>query len=168
MPNQQNIDNLKLLNEKKNQAKSAIFVHYRGLSGNLDTQLRTQIKNVGGEMMVAKNTLLKLVFGSKELNTALSGPTAVIWAYQDEIAPLKTVSDFAKTNELPIVTAGFLDDKVLTQQEVDRLAKLPGKLELQAKVVGSLAAPLSGFVNVLQGNIRKFTYILKAIQETKH
>ena len=63
--------------------------------------------------------------------------------------------------------AGVLENKAMTQEEMVALAKLPGKDELLAKVVGSLKAPVSGLVNVLGGNLRALVYTLQAIKEQK-
>ena len=168
MPCQQNINLLEEVKGKKNKSKSVIFIHYRGLGSNDLNNLRSKVKAAGGEVSIYKNTLLKIAFAKEELNSSLIGPTAAVFAYEDEIAPLKILADFNKNKELPTFTAGFLDDRVLSADDLIKLSKLPGKLELQAKVVGSLAAPLSGIVNVLQGNIRKFVYVLEAIKNQKN
>ncbi|NMC35756.1 50S ribosomal protein L10 [Candidatus Beckwithbacteria bacterium] len=168
MPSQQNVDLLNQIKDKKNQSKATIFAHYRGLGVNQLNELRDKIREVGGELLVTKNTLLRLAYNNKDLDEALQGPTAAVFAYEDEVAPLKVVADFSKDNELPEFTAGYFDDKALTADQVIALSKLPGKQELQAKVVGSLAAPLSGMVNVLQGNIRNLVYVLGAIKNSKN
>lgn len=167
MPSIKNVQQLELLKQKKTEAKSVVFAHYRGLGVNDVSQLRSQIKDAGGEMLVTKNTLLRLAFADKELDKALVGPTAAIFAYEDEIEPLKIVSEFSKKHQLPTLTAGFFDDKVLDLDQVQQLSKLPGKKELQAQLVGTIAAPISGFLNVLQGNTRNLIYALKAVADQK-
>ena len=85
----------------------------------------------------------------------------------DELAK-RIRSVFAKENEnLEII--GGLDDtgKVLSREDVMTLAKLPSREVLTAQVVGTIAAPLSGFVRVLNGNITQFMYALNAIQDKK-
>ena len=168
MPSKKNIDLLADINQKKDRAKSAVFVHYRGLTGNQLNQLRDEIKQAEGEILVTKNTLLRKAFANDQLNQALVGPTAVIFAYEDEIAPLKILTRFAKNAELPTLTGGFMDQRALSPEDVTQLSLLPGKLELQAKLVGSLNAPLFGMVNVLAGNIRNLIYALKAIEDNKN
>jgi large subunit ribosomal protein L10 len=168
VPSQKNISLLESIKEKMSQSKSVVFADYRGLSVNQFNELRQKIKDQGGEVLVTKNTLLKLAFAKEELNQSLNGPTAVILGYEDEIAPIKVIADFQKDNDLPTFKAGVLEDKVLSQEDLIQLAKLPGKQQLQAILVGTLAAPLSGFVNVLQGNIRKLVYTLNAIKNQKN
>jgi large subunit ribosomal protein L10 len=167
MPNKKNQAELQTIQEKKDQAKSVIFAHYAGLGVNQMNDLRQKIKDAGGELVVAKNTLLRIAFGDQTLSEALVGPTVTVFSYEDEIAPLKAVAQFEKDNELPTFTAGYMDAKSLSREEVVQLAKLPGKLELQAQLVGTLAAPMSGLLNVFQGNTRNLVYALKAIQEQK-
>jgi len=168
MPSQKNITNLADIQNKKAKSKTVFFAHYHGLKSNQINDLRGKIKQVGGEMVVAKNTLLKIAFGkSIEIDNALNGPTATIFSYEDDISPLKVVADYAKENELPTFTAGYLDNIIINADEVVKLSKLPSKQELKAGVVRSISSPLYGIVNVLQGNIRNLVYTLKAIESKK-
>jgi large subunit ribosomal protein L10 len=167
MPSQQNVTLLNEINEKKGKSKTVVFAHYRGLSVNQMTELRRKVKEAGGEMLVTKNTLLRISFDNPTLSEALTGPTAAFFAYEDEISPLKVVADYHKDHELPTFIAGYFGGNTLSADQVVTLSKLPSKLELQAQVVGTLAAPLSGMVNVLQGNIRKLVYALEAIKNKK-
>ena len=167
MPNQKNISQLDVIKQKVEKSKSVIFADYKGLSVNQFNELRSKVRENGGEMLVAKNSLVKIVLKNKDINKALVGPNVAIFAYKDEIAPLKAVAEFNKENNLPVFTAGFFDNKTLTTDDVVKLSQIPGKKELQAKIVGSLAAPLSGMLNVLQGNLSNLVYALKAIQDNK-
>ncbi len=167
MPSKKNIAELKVINEKKDRAKSVTFIHYRGLGANQLNDLRNKIRETGGELFITKNTLLKISFSDQKLNNILMGPTAAIFAYEDEIAPLKIVADFEKDNKLPTFTGGYFDGEGMIANDVIQLSKLPSKLELQSKLVGTLAAPMSGFLNVLQGNTRNLVYALKAIVDKK-
>lgn len=160
MPNAKNVATVNLLKTKLKDAKSLVFADASGLSVNLQRELRQTVKLAGGELIVVKNTLLKLALGVKEL---LPGPTITLLAYEDEIAPIKALAEFAKTHELPKIKAGFLAKEPLSKEQVETLANLPTRIELLAKTVGSLKSPISGFVNVLQGSLRKLVYVLKAV-----
>lgn len=96
-----------------------------------------------------------------------SGPLAVAFGYEDEVAPAKLCWQFAKKNKALEITGGILEKDILTKEEIENLAKLPGKDELIAKVVGSIGAPISGFVNVLAGNLRGLVGVLGAIKDQK-
>ncbi len=167
MPSQTNINELSKIKEKASKAKSVIFADYKGLTVNDFNKLRNKIRENGGEVLVTKNTLLRLTFQNENLNSSLVGPTVAIFSYEDEIAPLKAVAEFNKEHNLPVLTAGFFDNQALSSDEVVTLSKIPGKKELQAKIVGSLAAPLTGMLNVLQGNTRSLVYVLDAIKNQK-
>lgn len=160
MPSDKNVATVNLLKTKISQAKAIVFADASGLSVNLQRELRQKVKLAGGELIVVKNTLLKLALGAKEL---LVGPTITLLAYEDEIAPLKALAEFARTHDLPKIKAGFLAKEPLTKDQAEALAALPTKVELLAQAIGSLQSPLFGLVNVLQGNLRKLVYVLKAV-----
>ena len=162
MPSEKNITAVNLLKTKLKESKSIVFADASGLSVNLQRELRQAVKLAGGELIVVKNTLLKLALGVKDL---LPGPTITLLAYGDEIAPIKALAEFAKAHDLPKIKAGFLAKEPLTKEQVVALAQLPTKVELLAKTVWTLKSPISGFVNVLQGNLRKLVYVLKAVSE---
>ncbi len=173
MPNQKNIEEVKRLSEKVKQAKSIVLADYRGLPVNLQQKLRRQIREAGGELLVAKNTLLNIALKQekvelpKDFATLLQGPTITLLAYEDEVAPIKALAEFAKENKLPQVKCGFLGKESLSADKVEELSKLPTKLDMIAKTVGTIKAPLTGFVNVLSGNLRNLIYALEAIKQKK-
>lgn len=172
MPSQKNIDQVKEIAEKVTKAKSIVLADYRGLSVNLQQVLRRKVREAGGELLVAKNSLLKIAateenYPVNDLIDSFTGPTITLLAYEDEIAPIKALAEFAKENKLPEIKAGFLNKDALTKEQVEALAKLPSKIELLATTVGTIKAPLTGFVNVLSGNLRNLVFALKAIQTKK-
>ena len=79
----------------------------------------------------------------------------------------KTFCEFAKENKELKVKVGVLDGKVIGADEIKALASLPPKEVLIAKMLGSMNAPISGFVNVLQGTIRNVVYALEAVRKQK-
>ncbi|MDZ7587173.1 MAG: 50S ribosomal protein L10 [Patescibacteria group bacterium] len=169
MPSQKNQDTVKLLQEKLASAKSIVLADYRGLSVNLQRQLRNQVKDVDGELIVAKNSLISLALKAEKytLPTGLAGPTILLLAYKDAIAPIKALAEFAKINELPKAKLGFMAKEPLSADQVNQLAALPTRIELLAQTVATLKSPLNGFVHVLAGNIKKLVYALQAIKAVK-
>ncbi len=162
--------------EKFQRAKTLTFTDYRGLTANQIAALRGKIKASGGEMLVEKNTLTKLALKStghtiaKENdpeNTLLTGPTATIIAYEDEIAPIKESAQNSKETGLPIFKFGFFGQDFLNSQAVESLSKIPPKNVLQANLVGSLSSPIFGIVSVLGANIRNLVYALDQIKNQK-
>lgn len=170
MPSKKNIQALADLKDKLSGAKAIVFADYLGLSVSQMNDLRQKIKETAGELTVTKNTLLKLIYKKTlgdRLDDVLQGPTAVLIAREDEVGPLKALVEYAKDNELPKVKAGVLDDRVLSSEEINDLAKLPSRLELQAKLIGTLQGPIASLTRVLSGNTRKLIYVLKAISDQK-
>jgi len=174
MPSQKNIYQLKDLKHQLKDAKSIVVTDYLGLTVSQMQTLRQAVKDASGQLLVAKNTLISLSLKEKgkeglprDLEEALRGPTALLISHEDEISPLKALTEFAKDNDLPKIKAGLLDDRVLTAEEVTELSKLPGRTELQAKLIGTLNSPISGFTHVLKANLNNLVYVLKDIQKSK-
>lgn len=154
--------------EQLGKAKGAVLTDYKGINVNKLTDLRGQLRKEGVEFKVVKNTLAKRAaneLGIEELNSHLEGPTAIAFSLEDPVAPAKAVSSFIKANKMLEIKAGLVEGKVISLAGVQALADLPPREVLIAQVVGAVAAPLSGFVNVLQGPIRKLTYALEAIRK---
>ncbi len=151
------VDNLK---EKLKATKALILTDYSGLKVEQINQLRQDIKKTGGEFEVIKNTLLCLAI--KKEGLTLQGPTAALWLYSDDLAPLKALAAFIKKNELPKLKFGFWDKGLIEADRIKELANLPSLTELQAKLVGFLKSPLSGLTYNLKGNLFKLVYLLKA------
>jgi len=159
-----------VLKEKLSRAKAVVLADQSGLSVTKLSELKKKLKGVDAELLVAKNTLLKIATnetGHSVADEILQGPTATLFAYGDEISPLKELTTFAKENEKPALKAGFLGTTLLSVERLNQLAKLPGKDVLRGKVVGSLYSPLYGIVGVLNGNLRNLVYALNAIKEQK-
>ncbi|NLW17306.1 MAG: 50S ribosomal protein L10 [Firmicutes bacterium] len=154
--------------EQLGQAKGAVLTDFKGINVNKLTDLRRQLRKEGVEFKVVKNTLAKRAadeLGYAELHSYLEGPTAIAFSHEDPVAPAKTISEFIKANKMLEIKAGLVEGKVISLAEVQALADLPSREVLIAQVVGAMAAPMSGLVNVLQGPIRKLVYALEAIRE---
>jgi len=162
---------LQNLKDKIKKAKSVLFVKFNGLGVKENEALRKELKQEEGDYMVAKKTLIDIAF--KEENhevgaKSFEGQVATVFGYNDEVAPAKILGKFIKVNEGKIeFISGILDNKIIDAKAAEALTKIPSKNELYAKMVGSLNAPISGFVNVLAGNLRGLVTVLKAIEEKK-
>ena len=163
---------LRDLAEKVKKAKSVIFAKFDGLGVKENEDLRNKLKEEGNEYYVAKKTLLDLAFkdqGIKDLNIRdFEGKVAAIFGYEDEVAPARITGDFKKgTPDKISFLGGILENKFISAETVETLSNLPGRKELYAKMVGSMKAPVSGFINVLAGNLRGLVCVLKAVKEKK-
>lgn len=163
---------LRNLTERIKKSKSIVFTGFNALGVKDNEALRAKLREVHGEYYVAKKTLLERALketGTENLDTkTLDGKLAVIFSYEDEVSPAKAIDTFRKDKEDKIFfLGGILEGKLLSKTEVEALAKLPSKQELLSRLVGSMNAPVSGFVNVLAGNLRGLVTVLKAIEEKK-
>lgn len=150
--------------------KAAFLADYRGLNVVQVEKLRNELRAVGVEYRVAKNTLLKLAAKGTSvecLNGHLAGPTAIAIAGADPVAPAKILADFAKAHAKFELKAGALDGKLLSVDDIKALAELPSREVLLAKMLGSLNAPASNFVGVLAAIPRSLVQVLAAIQDKK-
>jgi len=95
------------------------------------------------------------------------GGVATFTGTTDEVAPARIVNDFAKKNEVVAIFGGTLDGKYIDAVFVKNLASLPSKQQLLGQLVGTINAPVSGFVNALAGNLRGFVSVLNNIKEAK-
>ncbi|MBE7015982.1 MAG: 50S ribosomal protein L10 [Ruminococcaceae bacterium] len=137
--------------EALNGATTGVLVDYRGLNVEEDTKLRNDLRAAGVKYFVVKNTLLRLAanqVGLEELDSILHGPTALAIS-EDPIAPAKILFDFAKGNEKVEIKTGFMDGKIMSMDELTALAKTPSKETLIASIMGSLNAPVSNLVRLL-------------------
>lgn len=158
--------------QKLNQAKSVVFTDYRGLTVEELNEVRNELRKDGIEYKVIKNTLFNIAAKDAgldlDLKQATGGhPIAAAFGFGDEVAPAKVVNSYANKNEKLEILGGILEGKEISAIMVKSLAKLPSREELYGKLVGTLAAPMSGMVNVLQGNIRGLVNVLNSIKETK-
>ena len=151
-------------------AKATFLADYRGLNVEQVNALRGELRKVGVEYQVVKNTLLRLAAketGSACLDPHLAGPTAIAIAATDPVAPAKVLSEFAKTNAKFELKGAALDGKLLSVDDIKALAELPSREVLLAKLLGSLNAPASNFVGVLAAIPRSLVQVLAAIQDKK-
>ncbi|MDO4178714.1 MAG: 50S ribosomal protein L10 [Phascolarctobacterium sp.] len=151
-------------------SKATVLVDFCGLTVAQDTKFRVEMRKAGIKYIVVKNTLLRIAAqeaGIEGLEPSLEKNTAIAISPEDPVAVAKIICDFAKTNKELKVKVGILDGKVISAEEVKALAALPPKEVLVAKLLGSMNAPIAGFVNVLQGSIRKVVYAIDAVRKAK-
>lgn len=153
---------------KAKEAKSVVFSDFKGVKVKDLTQLKKELRKEGVDFKVAKKTLINIAFKEAgiEIDTRkMEGQVAVSISSQDEVAAAKIIEKFAKTNQNLKILGGILESKFMSIEQVKALAKLPSKEELLGKLVGTIQAPISGFVNVCAGNIRGLVQVLKGISE---
>lgn len=156
--------------EQAQSAKSAVFVDYRGLTVSEIRTLKNTLRKVGGTFRVVKKTLISRMAeraGIELDESVLDGQIAVVFSQEDEVSAVKVVNDFAKTSKKLRIVGGLLEKKMLLAASVEALAKMPSKQEMLATVVGTIQAPIAGFVRVLGGNLQGLVTVLRAVSEKK-
>jgi large subunit ribosomal protein L10 len=159
------------ITDRLKRMKGAAFSQAVGYTMEDADKLRAKAAEKNVDVFVAKKTLLALA--AKEAGVtgvdrdALDGSVLVAVSYSDEVAAAKLLKDLSKEKETIKMLAGVLEGKFVGESEVKRLADLPSKEQLLGQLVGTINAPVSGFVNVLAGNLRGLVTALKAVQEKK-
>ena len=158
------------LKEKISRQKTMIFVDFTGLKVKDLFELRRRLRESNSLFKVSKRTLLKIVFKDFSSSLAqkieeLEGELGVIFGFGDEISVVKTTSDFSSENDKLKILGGFFEGKFVEKEMIIELGKISSKKELLSRLVGSISAPISNFVNVLESNIKGLVYVLSAINK---
>lgn len=167
MPNTKNVAQVAMLEEKFQRAKAVILANYTGLNSSTQTLLRQELKKAGGELIIAKNTLIGRILKKDELNQSLQNQTGAVFSYDDEVSALKVVVKFAENSKTLELKQGVIADRVYDAAALKELSKLPGKEQLVAMLLSRLNAPGSKLVGVLQAGVRDLAFVLAEIAKKK-
>tara|TARA_Y100001980_G_C14314482_1_gene137424 strand:+ start:45 stop:560 length:516 start_codon:yes stop_codon:yes gene_type:complete len=170
MPNKKNIEQLKVLSESLSKAKAVYFTEFHGLNVSEITKLRSEFFKADVEFKVAKNTLVRLAAKENNIEVAdemLSGSTALAISFSEPVAPAKVIKRFREDSDLPEVKCIFFDGKFIPGSEYDRLADLPSKEELIAKLVSMLNSPLQKLVSTINAPLQNTIGALNNLKENK-
>ncbi|MDO8435505.1 MAG: 50S ribosomal protein L10 [bacterium] len=151
-------------------AKSMVFCDYYGLTVSEIEDLRRKLREKGSRLVVSSKTLFTRASeaaGIKINPKSFEGGFGIAFGLEDEVAPANVLYTFGKEHKALKIQGGVMGKDVVDVSYVTTLAQLPSRDELIAKAVGSIAAPISGFVRVLGGTVRSLLYTLNAIQQKK-
>jgi len=165
MPTPQKAAKIEEIADRLSRSQLTIVADYRGLSVDALQGFRARLRPLDSEFKIAKNTLTRLAAkqaGIEGLDETLEGPTAILFAYGDVVAPAKAISDFARASRILQIRAGVMNNLVLTPSDVEAISSLPPREELLGKLVGLLASPMSRTVGVLSGPSRSLVYLANA------
>jgi large subunit ribosomal protein L10 len=149
---------------------TAVVTEYRGLTVSQISRLRRQLRTLGADYKVFKNTLvLRAISGTsvEPIGEFLQGPTAIAFVDGDVSAVAKALRDFAKESPKLIVKGGVTDGKLLSTKDLSALADLPSRDVLLAQLAGLLASPLRTMAGLLKAVPQNFAYGLSALIESK-
>ena len=167
---QQKEDSISSLAGGLKAAKSAVFANFQGLKVSESEDLRKKCRAEKVTVLATKKTLLHRALedsGVTGVDPKLFAGGVAVFMGSDEVTAAKVVNTFAKDHEIVSIFGGLLEGRYMDISQVKALAALPGKQELLGQLVGTLNAPVSGFVNVLAGNLRGLVSVLNNIKEAK-
>ena len=141
------------LTEKIQKATAGVLVDYKGITVEEDTALRRECRENDVDYSVIKNTLLRFAFdksGLSDLDDLLNGTTSLALC-DDPVAPARIMNDYAKKlNDKFEIKGGFMDGKPVDLDTIKSLAAIPALPVLQAQVLGTMLAPITGLAVVLK------------------
>ena len=141
------------LKEKLQNAVTGVLVDYSGINVADDNDLRSKLREAGVEYSVVKNTLTRFAaneVGLEELSDVLNGNTALAISNDDVIAPAKVLYDFSKGHDYFTIKGGFVEGKVVSVAELEKLATMPSKEGLLCMLLYALNGNVSGLARALQ------------------
>ena len=154
-----NSNKMNLVEELKvrlDSAKAIVLVDYKGINIEEVNELRKRFRNNDVDYFVQKNTLVKIALnqlGIDGLDAYLEGPTGVAVCKTDEISAAREMATFVREvmedKPFPTFKAGLVDGVIYLQEDLEKLSKIPSRDELLAKMFGSMKAPISSFVRLI-------------------
>ena len=167
-------EKISILNEVIERVKASDFcfvLNYGGLKVTQLTTLRQSLAKLDSRAMVVKNTYLGKIAkdqGWADVSAMLSGPTAVVTGTGDVTEVAKVLVDFVKKNDKVSIKGASLEAAALSAADVEALSKLPSKDAMRGMLLGTLLAPATSLVRVLNASLLNVLYALKAYEDKKN
>ena len=156
MPTPQKEQILSDTSERIREVQGLYLADFKGMSVEKLSLLRKKCRDQKVQFRVIKNTLLKRAFNARgitALDEFLVGPTGLVFSTVSEMSPAKILSDFAKEHELPRIKAAVVNGRLYDSKQVSKLAALPSREVLLSQVLGTLIAPMTTFLAVIEATI---------------
>ena len=154
--------------DRLRRSQSVVLVTVQGVKVSEIEGIRDALFPLGLQLQVAKNSLAKVALkevGVEVPAELMDQPFGMVYSYEDVVAAAKAVTPFLKDVPAFTVVGGIMQGAFISKKEVEALASLPSRDQLLGQLVGTIAAPLSGLVNVLQGNIRGLVTVLGQVRD---
>ena len=156
MPTPQKEQVLQDTSERIQSVRGIYLADFSGMSVEKLSLLRTRCREQQVQFRVIKNTLLKRAFNARgivELDPFLEGPTGLVFSPDNEMAPAKILSDFAREHEKPRIKAAVVDGKLFDGKAIAMLATLPSREVLMSQLLGTFIAPMTTFLAVIEATL---------------
>jgi len=164
------IEEVQILKDKLSRANSVVLVDFRGINVAQAQELRNQCRASDVEYRVVKNTLLRRALDAEGIagtDAMLTGPTALAISYHDAVTAAKRIKSFSDSFRVVTIKGGILEGSLLGVDEVIRLAELPSREELLARVAACFAGPMTQVARVLQAPVRDLALVTSQLQEKR-
>lgn len=143
-----------------------IIADYTGMDMPTTTSFKETLNERGARFSVVKNRMLARSI-NPSAKSLLKGQSAMIYGDGDVVEVAKIIKKFRKENEVPSIRGGIFEGKSINAEEVEELAKLPSKEILYSMLVGTLQAPMSQVVGVMNNKVSSLVYVLDAARSKK-
>jgi large subunit ribosomal protein L10 len=157
--------------EKAARAVAMYFADFSKLTVAEETELRREFRKSGVEYNVVKNTLarkaLQQLTGYDRVYDKLVGPTGIAFSYDDPSTPAKIIKKYSEKLGKFKLKAAVIEKQVYDATRLNELANMPSRKDMIAAILGSLQAPASGIVGVINAVARDLVYVLDAIEKKK-
>jgi len=166
MPTAQKKQTVDAFAKEAKECAGLVITAFKGTKTTEINDFRQKLRPLKGSYRIVKNSLTRIALknaGMDALAETLKGPSAIVIERGDPIATIKAVFEFAKTHENIKISAGYLDGKVLSAQELKAISTLPSKEVLLAQLLGTLQAPMVNLVSVLQAPMRDLVGVLDLV-----
>jgi large subunit ribosomal protein L10 len=155
------------LTERLRSTDTLLVADYRGLTMPQIDQLRTRLRASGARFTVVKNTLTRRAAeaaGAEALLALLEGPSAIAFleADGDMMAAAKALADAARETRVVAIRGGVTHGRVVSAEEVERLATLPSLDVLRAQVIGAIVAPVTALAGLVNAPLQNLYGLLEA------
>lgn len=171
MPQPYKIEKVEEFRKLVDGAKSIVFTDYRGMTVEEMTALRTKLRETNTVYSVIKNNLFKIAIKDttyvKDTEQVLEGTVAVAINHTDGIAPLKTLTEFAKQSKKMVLKAVVLDGRYFPEDQIEALSKLPSKQQILGMLVNVLQSPVRRLTTALRSPAQKLVGVMNAVAEKK-
>lgn len=167
MDRKQKTQEMEDLLEKLSRAKGMYFTEYRGLSVEKMYGLRKKLRAVNMDYKVSRNNLVRIAMeksGLKGRDDFFTGPTGIVYDYNDGIAPAKILLDFRKENDAFTIKGGLVEGEAFGADRVEALSRMPTREQLISMLISGLEGAVSNLVTGLEGSVTEFTRTLDAVK----
>lgn len=171
MPKQYKIDEVEKIKGIFKDNSVLIFADHSGMKAQDAVNVRDRLVEMESYLKVVKNTLAliaaKDIFKELDLSEALSGPTSIIVGGKDMVATARVIKDFSRDLEALKIKAGILENRLLDAASIEKIADLPSREVLLARLAASMQAPVYRLVNILSGLTGSLVSVLDQIRQKR-